>query len=435
MKEKTLTFIRHPLFSGSAIMIVGSNLVAGLNYIYHFLMGRLLGAAAYGELVSLFSLLGLLGMLPMALNFVVIKFVSSATDKSETYSLIVYLQKKILWGTGIIIILSFLLAHWAKGILHLSSEVNFILIGFIFAASLIVFINRAVLQGSLRFYSYVLSSLSDNIFKLVGGVLFVFLGYSVFGALMALIIGSIVSIALSFFLIRDFFIGHILRLPAIKSLFIYSLPVFAHQLAITSFISTDLLFVKHFFDPVTAGNYSATSTIAKIIFFAASPIMSVMFPLISKRVSNGQSYKNIFLVSVLMTLFVTISGAIFFTFFAPLAVWILFGKDFGSASVYLPLFSIFMILLSLNNLVIGFYLSLNKTKISILPLGVAVLQILLMLLFHNTLFEILFVSVGTSALLSIFLTVYSIYEWNNHFSNRTGLSSTKNNRQGSKKNS
>ena len=82
MRQKVRQVLTHPLFSGSAIMIIGTNGIAGLNYIYHFAMGRLLGASAYGELVSLFSLIGLLGMVPTALNLVVIKFVSSSKSKA-----------------------------------------------------------------------------------------------------------------------------------------------------------------------------------------------------------------------------------------------------------------------------------------------------------------------------------------------------------------
>lgn len=435
MRQKVRQVLTHPLFSGSAIMIIGTNGIAGLNYIYHFAMGRLLGASAYGELVSLFSLIGLLGMVPTALNLVVIKFVSSSKSKAEVYSLISYLQKRVLIATLIIIAVSFLLAKPAKDFFKLSSEINFIFVGLVFAFSLFVFINRAVMQGALRFWAFVLNTLIDNVFKLVGGVFFVFLGYSVFGAMIALVIGSIFSIGLSFYLIRDYLKGYTRTALPIKPFVIYSLPVFAHQLSIVSFISSDLLLVKHYFDPVLAGHFSATSTIAKIIFFAASPIMAVMFPLISKRVANGEKYMKIFLYSVLLTLFVTVSGAIFFSFFAPLAVWILFGRDFGEASSYLPLFSLFMILLSLNNLLVGFYLSLNKTRIVIFPLIAAALQIILIIFYHDSLLTVLFISNITSALLSVILIVYSIYGREVNFSNSSSLQTTKDNSKRPRKNS
>jgi len=263
MRERVRKVITHPLFSGSAIMIVGTNGIAGLNYIYHFAMGRLLGASAYGELVSLFSLIGLLGMVPTALNLVVIKFVSSAQTKAEVYSLVTFLQKKVLWSTVVIVVLSVFLAQPAKEFFKLSSNINFVFVGIIFALSLYVFINRAVLQGTLRFRSFVFNLLFDNTFKLFGGIGMVLLGFSVYGALFALVVGSILSVGLSFYLIRDYLKGHAFSMPPIAPFVIYSLPVFAHQLAITSFISSDILLVKHYFDPVLAGNYSATSTIVR----------------------------------------------------------------------------------------------------------------------------------------------------------------------------
>lgn len=432
MRKKFQYIIGHPLLSGSSIMIIGINGISGLNYIYHFAMGRFLGASAYGELVSLFSLIGLLGMLPAALTLAITKFVSSAKSKDEVYSLIVFLQKKTLLFSVFFIALSILMAPFAKSFLKLSSEINFILVGVIFTFSLFTYINRAVLQGVLRFKSYVLNVLFDNFIKLIGGVGFVLLGFSVFGALFAIVIGGFFSIFISFLLIRDYLSGLTFTSPKIKPFIQYSLPVFGYQLAIMSFLSSDLILVKHYFDPITAGNYSATSTIAKIIFFAAGPILSVMFPIISKRIANGVDYKKVFGVSVLLTLFVAVSGAIVFTFFAPWAVWLLFGKGFGPAVQYLPMFSLFMIILSLNNLFVGFFLSVNRTRIVFLPLLIAAFQIILITFFHQSPDQILLISVLTSTLLCLGLIVYSVYDREACFGNSTSIQTAKHDRKRSK---
>ena len=78
MVNKVKGLISHPLFSGSAVMVVGSNLSSFLAYIYHLIIGRLLGPASYGELAAILSLIGLFAASFAFLGLVVIKFVSAA---------------------------------------------------------------------------------------------------------------------------------------------------------------------------------------------------------------------------------------------------------------------------------------------------------------------------------------------------------------------
>lgn len=427
MKEKTLKFINHPLFSGTMLMVVGTNLVNGLNYIYHFLMGRFLGPAAYGELVSLFSIIGILGIVPVAMNLSITKFVSSQQEYSKIHSLIDYLQRRVIWVMLVAVLTSFALAPIIVEYLKLSHPANFILVSFILGITFSTFINRAVMQGLLLFPQIVFSSLIENLSKLLGGVGLVLLGWSVFGAMFALVLSGLISLGLSFYFIRGYLVGKVIDVPSLKPLFIYTFPVFLHQLFVTSMISSDIILVKYFFDPISAGNYSATSTLAKIIFFAASPVLSVMFPLVSSRLAKKQSFTKVFILSVLMTLAITVSLALLFVFFAPFAVWMLFGKGFGSASELLPLFSLFMILFSLNNLLIGFFLSVNKTIITVIPLLAAFFQVLFIFIFHNSLVEVLMISILTSALLLIILIVYSINERKTCFGYSSSVQTRKNN--------
>lgn len=63
LKTKTNKIIKNPLFAGSAIMVVGSNLINVIAYLYHLVMVRLLSLSEYGDLVSTVALIGLIGSL------------------------------------------------------------------------------------------------------------------------------------------------------------------------------------------------------------------------------------------------------------------------------------------------------------------------------------------------------------------------------------
>ena len=78
MKNKIANLIKHPLFSGSALMILGSNLANFIAYLYHLIIGRMLGPVAYGELSSVISALALIFISLNFLSLIIVKFVSSA---------------------------------------------------------------------------------------------------------------------------------------------------------------------------------------------------------------------------------------------------------------------------------------------------------------------------------------------------------------------
>ena len=96
MRNKIIQFIRHPLFSGSALMIIGSNGASAINYLFHLILGRMLGPSSYGELAALISVIGLLGIIPGVANLVIVKQISSARNEQEVNNLINWFKAKLL---------------------------------------------------------------------------------------------------------------------------------------------------------------------------------------------------------------------------------------------------------------------------------------------------------------------------------------------------
>ena len=197
MKQKVISFIRHPLFSGSALLIIGSNSANAINYVYHIVMGRLLGPAAYADMAALFSVIVLINMLPSSLNLVLIKHVSSSTDPVRLgSSLRWFLNKSLLVGLALsLAVLLFLPV--ISSFLHVSELWAIVFLGLYFTIALPVLVFRASLQGILRFGRYVASILTENIVKLLLGIVFVLMGLSVTGSLLGIFLAAIVGLFLS----------------------------------------------------------------------------------------------------------------------------------------------------------------------------------------------------------------------------------------------
>ncbi len=408
--RKILGLTSHPLFAGSFIMIFGSNAVSFLNYLYHLIMGRLLGPAGYGELAAIISSIGLFGIIPSSITLVIIKYVSAAKDEKETGSLIVWFKNKIFLLSLIYSLLILMLTPFMGSFLKIPDLSYFILLAVFTFFSLQSSLNRAILQGLLKFKEMVFSVLTESALKLLVSIILVYLGFKVGGAILALVISAILGfyITIRYLKQRNLSVDDKV-IPDIRAMLKFSIPVALQSFAITSLYSSDVILVKHFFSSHEAGIYAALSNLGKIIFFGAGPIGAVMFPLVSQRKARGQVYGQIFIYSFFGTLMLAGSVLLFYWFFPDLAISLLYGKLYLEASNLLVWFGIFISLFTLSTLLISYGLSLGRTSIVYLPLIAALVQIILIWFFHQSLFMVILISIAVNALLLVALLIYSTY--------------------------
>lgn len=419
MKTKITFLITHPLFSGSAIMIIGSNSISFLNYLYHLIMGRLLGPTNYGELASIISVIGLLGVIPLSMSIVIIKYVSSAQDREEIGGIINWFQRKLIILSIITTIPLILFAPSIASFLHIDNVFLIILAILLFVISIISLIYRSALQGLLQFKKFVVTLLFENSAKLIITIILVYLGFQVLGAVSALVLSAILGVFISRYYIEDYLTIKARLSKNIKAILLYSLPVAIQSIAITSLYSTDVILVKHFFSSHDAGIYASLSTLGKIIFFGTGPIGSVMFPLVSKRHAKGENFQKIFLYSLISTITLSLILLFIYWLFPVVVIKLLYGSLYLEGSNLLVWLGIFMTLFTLSVLFITFNLSLGKTRVVILPMIAALLQAGMIWLFHYSLMTVITISIVVNALLLVSLIIYSNFERNFYYGQKS----------------
>ena len=410
MRKHIEIIIRHPLFSGSAIMIVGSNSASVINTVFHLVTGRLLGPSAYGELVALISVIGLLGIIPGAVSLFIVKQISSAKNKQEAGVLIDWFKTKMFTVSLLFSFFVLVCSPLTASFLHIYKFSYLGLIALFFLFSLQTGFNRSMLQGLLKFKEMVISVLAENGVKLIVSVILIYLGFQVEGALFTLLISAVFGLYItnSYLNTRSSNVSNFT--PNIKSMMKYTIPVALQTIAVTSLYTTDVILVKHFFPPHEAGIYAALSTLGKISFFGTGPISTVMFPLVSQRKANGQSYREIFIYSFIATALLSLSISIIYFLVPKIAINMLYGEAYLEAEKLLVWFGIFISFFTLSFSLINYSLSLGKTRVTILPLIASVVQIISIIFFHQTLFIVIYISVMVTALLLLSLIIYSIHE-------------------------
>lgn len=406
MKQRIKRIILHPLFSGSAIMIFGLNSINVINYVYHFVLGKLLSPANYGELVALISVIGLLGVIPGALNLVVIKYISTAKNQEEVIALTDWLKEralKVALGFFVLIVIA---SPFIISFLHISQIWYILLIAISSLFSLLAIVNRAILQGLLRFKALIGSILIENVIKLILAAVLIYIGFGIGGAVIGLTVAVITGWYLSKIYLKHSKVGKNIIIPDIRPMILFAVPVIIQSFAITSLYSSDVILVKHFFSSHDAGIYGALSTLGKIIFFGAGPIGSVMFPIVARRQSKGEDHKRIFIYSSLATLFLSSAILLIYWLFPSFVITALYNSSYLEASGLLFWFGLFMSLFTLTSLLVNYSLSLGRTRVVIFLLLAALMQIMLISVFHQSLFSVIGVSILVIALLLASLLVY-----------------------------
>jgi O-antigen/teichoic acid export membrane protein len=408
MKKHIVNLITHPYIAATIVMVGGSNFVNAINYLYHVVMGRILGPSSYGELASLFSFIGLLSILPFSFGLVITKFISSAKGDSEIKGLLKWFTKRGVLVSLILFGIVAVLSPYFNSFLQLNNIWLIILCGGSFIFSIPAFLNRSVLLGLLRFREVVISQIIEALTKLGLGVLLVLLGFSVFGATTGLFISALVALFVAYWYLRHYYSHTGEKNPSDKKIFLYTLPVLLQTAANTSLYSSDLILVKHFFSSFDAGIYASVATLGKIVLYATLPMAAVMFSVVAKRKADNQNHINILLLSMAASIALCLGIILVYQFFPELMINTLFGAKYISGTNYLVPFAIFIGLLTLSTTLVNYFLSINKTKTVALPILAALIQIVGIYFFHENLSQVIYISIYTSLALLVSLSVYFV---------------------------
>jgi O-antigen/teichoic acid export membrane protein len=167
-----------------------------------------------------------------------------------------------------------------------------------------------------------------------------------------------------------------------------------------------VVLVKHFFSSFDAGIYAAVSTLGKIILFASAPVATVMFPLLTRRFAKKENYVGMFLLSIGLTVVVVAGVIILYYLFPYFVMSLLYGDKYFSGVYLLVPYAIYTGLISLSGLFVNLFLSVNHNKIVIFPMFGAILQLIGINIFHQTISQVVWVSISVAALLFLALSVY-----------------------------
>jgi O-antigen/teichoic acid export membrane protein len=387
---------------------------SAFTYLFNMLVGRLLGPVGYGEFSSIMSLMMILSVGGGALTIICMKY-SSELFASQNYPalkrLIKFFSKNILYLGLILLVLGLIFVRTIANYLSIQDSVPIKLALVSFIPGLLIIINKGFLQGTQNFFSFSIIGILEALLRLLIGLLFIWLGFHTSGVMAGVLLAVTIAYGASFLPILKIFKKRKSKKSAPyafnkKEMLWYAVPSLVASVFLAIAFNIDIILVKHYFDPETAGNYAAISTIAKIIFYATGPIVGVMFPMISEKTAKGDRHYWLFLGSLAMTLFAALIILACYYIAPGTIIKLLYGEKYLSHFSLLPIVGFAMVLYSLINLIVNYFMVIKNYFFVAIFLLIIILQIFLVFRFHSSLELFAKIMVSTFGLLFSLLFAY-----------------------------
>lgn len=401
-------FFSHAVIQSSMVVMGGSLISNVLAYLYHLIVGRILGPEQYGELAALYSLFYILNVPSAVVQTILTKLFSilKATDKLGEAKYLFFRSLSIIF---VLALVGFVfIAASVTGVaafLHIESRVNFYWLYIAFALSFVSMVPVSLLAAYQRFFAQSALSAVGMALRLVFAVFAA--PFGVTWTLISNVVAIIVTLGTYVLPMRFVFAAQASKLSIPKSRTIrYSVPTLLTTLAIAALYNQDVLLVKHFFSSTDAGIYSSLSVLGKIIFYASSAITFVLFPVISERKELKRGHTRLVAASLMFVGALSSVLTILYFLFPRFVVGVLYGPSYEAAIPYVGLFGVFMTFFTLDNILFSICLAAEKTRVWVFGIIGALMQLTMIWLYHGSLQAVIGVNSIVAAALFVILLVY-----------------------------
>jgi O-antigen/teichoic acid export membrane protein len=394
-----IAMLRSKKITPEQVFMLSVLAVNGGNYIYNLILGRFLGPAAFADAAVLITFLLVLSFAAMTFQLVTAKF--SVLFEHTLFKNFISKIYKNAFGVGLI--MGFLIVLFSKQlqqVFHTSTAQMFAVFGCGVPLYFLMSVNRGVYQGKKVFnylsITYQLEMLSRLIVTLM--------------LLYVLEIPSSIIIAIGIFV--SFIFGMLpfryknisfktVKLPehhakSIKHFFLITAFYELTQIVINN---SDILLVKHYFESYDAGLYASLALIGRIVYFIAWMFVMLLLPTVVELKKEGKATAGILFKYITYIAIISITIVIVCFCFPELIITLLFGNSYVAMSTLLWKYALATSMFAISNIFAYYYLSLDRYVPVIISGIFGLLQVALVVFFHESLAQVVFMQIVAMALL------------------------------------
>ncbi len=389
------------------LFILATTLAFGLDYLFNLVAGRLLDPAEFGIVVSLAGVGQVLVVASRVVQTVITHYVSQFQSQKAYIGQIAEFFRSTFrsasrWGaaaTAVLLVLSWPLAYFLQ-IEDMRPVLALAVTTWLMAVRPVV---GGVLQGQQRFMPLGIIQIVQAGGRLLLAVGLIFLGWGAFGAMASLPLGSLMALGFGLWVLRDFRKVETVaaNTTALPELLRYTAYTAAGLIGFAFLINMDAILVKRFFDPIAAGNYATAVTLGKVIQFFPLAIIMVLFPKAARRRAENRDTRAVLFPALAIVAGLCGLVALVYFLFPDFLIHLIFGPAYQLPPHVLGLIGLAMLLLSLANVWLNYYLSIERTRFVFLIWTAVFTQFAAMFIFHDALWQLPVVMAGSGLWLTM----------------------------------
>ena len=374
----------------NAVLFVGG-MVAGIGgFVYHMIAARMLGPAVYGEVASLVAVFLVGNGLSYVISLVLARYAATLEaqgNASAVHHVMVRSSKLLILPSLLALVVMIALAPLGASFLHLASWTPGIWLALALVMIWQVGVPRGVLQGVQRFGGLSANLSLEMVARTGLLALLLLIGLGVNGSMIAIVCGAAFAYGLGMTTLRD-----ILRAPGervrMRAMAGFAVTALAGTLGVLFLYNNDVILAKHYLSAQDAGIYGGLNKIETIIYFGTLSVSQVLYPRVVEAIAKDSHPGRLLLMSAAIITALGLCALAVFAVAPHLIVLVLYGDRFLSAAPYMVPVGVIGLALSLNNLLVYFFMAAHDRWFVPLLAGGVLLEGVLIFMRHASLGQV-----------------------------------------------
>lgn len=375
-------------------------LVNGGNYIYNLILGRILGPQKFADAAILITFLLVLSFIAMTFQLVTSKFAVLFEETTfKSFLLKIYKQSTFI-GVSLGVLIIFFSTS-LQAFFNTSSSNMFIVFGCGVPFYFLMSVNRGVFQGKNKLIALSVTYQLEMISRLLLTLLF--LQFLKVDAITVVAMGIFCSFVFGLipFDVKNISFKKGLALSdeeggMVRKFFLITVFYELTQIIINN---SDILLVKHYFDAYEAGLYASLALIGRMVYFIAWMFVMLLLPKVVQLHKEGKPTMPVLTKYVLYISIIAFIIILVCYFFPNQIIVLLFGDAYLSIAPLLWKYALATGVFAVSNIFAYYYLSLDKYVPVILSALLGLLQVVLILVFHDSLIQVVSMQIIAMTLL------------------------------------
>lgn len=358
MKNKSFERSSFILF----VLMMCTNII---NYFFQIILAKILPSeTAYGEANALLSFISISNVLGTIMALVAAKFSAViGADERQLGGTVRFILKMNLFLTAAYLLLGGMVFSPLKNYFHISS--GWYLAGAGINAVMYLWANVfcGVLQGRQKFGAYGIQGIANSITKSGLSILLCAAGCGIAGVLAASACGVLAALLYALHALKGEFEIHGAGISREEreSMIRYAGGMAAVQAGLSLLMNGDILLVRAFFDGHTSGIYASSSVLGKTIIYISGAVVTVLFPMAAECSGDGRKAGSLLVRAFLYGGGISLACAAGLLMLGRPVIQIFFGGRYSGAYEYLPAVCIYIIPVTLLNMIVYFVTAVGKT--------------------------------------------------------------------------